>query len=125
MYYDKRKATKDVLEAYRRPLRIKGTSNAVYQTLRDARREKPVDSSHIKQPALILWASYERILPAQTLSRLRKRFPHAEVVTIDRAGHLLLEEQPETSNAAIRRFLTVKPTNATQREAVDIGQPAS
>jgi len=105
MFYDKRKATKEVLEAYRRPMRIKGTGNAVYQTLRDGRREKPVDSGGIKQPVLILWASHERILPGRTLSRLRKRLAHAEVVTIDRAGHLLLEEQPEETNRAVRSFL--------------------
>lgn len=125
MFYDKRKATKEVLEAYRRPLRIKGTGNAVYELLRDARREKPVGGTKIKQPVLILWASHERILPGRTLSRLRKRFPHAEIVTIERAGHLLLEEQPEASHAAIRRFLIGRPTVPAEREAVDIGQPAS
>jgi pimeloyl-ACP methyl ester carboxylesterase len=124
-FYDPRKATKEVYEGYRRPLRIKGTGNSVYQTIRDGQREKAVDTSRIKQPVLILWASHERILPRWTLSRLRKRFPRAEVVTIDRAGHLVLEEQPEASNTAIRRFLTGETTTATEREAVDIGQPAS
>jgi pimeloyl-ACP methyl ester carboxylesterase len=115
-FYDRRKATKEALDGYRRPLRIKGTGDAVYQTLRDGQREKAVDTSGIKQPVLILWASHERILPRWTLSRLRKRFPRAEVVTIDRAGHLLLEEQPEVANAAIRRFLTGAPPT---RETVD------
>ena len=109
-FYDPRNATEQALEAYRRPLRIKGTGDAVYQTIRDGQREKPVDTSGVTQPVLILWASHERILPRFTLSRLRKRFPLAEVVTIDRAGHLLFEEQPEASNAAIRRFLTGAPT---------------
>ena len=109
-FYDPRKATKEALEAYRRPLRTKGTGDAIYQLLRDGQREKRVDHSRITQPVLILWASHERILPRWVLSRLRKHFPRAEVVTIDRAGHLLLEEQPEASNAAIRRFLTGAPT---------------
>jgi pimeloyl-ACP methyl ester carboxylesterase len=108
-FYDPRKATKESLETYRRPLRIKGTGDAVYQTLRDGRREKPVESSRIQQPILILWASHERILPRWVLGRLLKRFPRAELVTIGRAGHLLLEEQPEASEAAIRRFLTGAP----------------
>ena len=94
-FYDPRKATKEVYDGYRRPLRIKGTGNSVYQTIRDGQREKAVDTSGVTKPVLILWASHERILPRFTLSRLRKRFPRAEVVTIDRAGHLLLEEQPE------------------------------
>ena len=118
-FYDPRKATKDVLEAYRRPLRIKGTGHAVYQTLRDMRREKAVDSSRIVAPVVILWASHERILPRWVLSRLRKRFRRAEVITIERAGHLLLEEQPETSNAAIRSFLT------GAREGVDVSLAAA
>jgi pimeloyl-ACP methyl ester carboxylesterase len=112
-FYDPRKATKEALEAYRRPLRIKGTGDAVYQLLRDGQREKRVDHSRIKQPVLILWASHERILPRWVLGRLRKHFPRAEVITVDRAGHLLLEEQPEASNATIRRFFT------GSRESVD------
>jgi pimeloyl-ACP methyl ester carboxylesterase len=120
-FYDPRKATKEVYDGYRRPLRIKGTGDSVYQTIRDGQREKAVDTGGVKQPLLILWASHERILPRFTLSRLRKRFAHADVRTIDRAGHLLLEEQPEASNAAIRRFLT----GSVAREIVDVGQPAT
>jgi pimeloyl-ACP methyl ester carboxylesterase len=118
-FYDPRKATKEILEAYRRPLRIKGTGQAVYQTLRDMRREKAVDTSRIVAPVLILWASHERILPRWVLSRLRKRFPSAKVETIDRSGHLLLEEQPEASNSAIRRFLSgaLEPEAATELQA--------
>lgn len=117
MFYDERKATKEVLEAYRKPLRIKGSGDAVYQLLRDGRREKAVDSKRITAPVLILWASTERILPRWTLTRLRKRFPRAEVVTVEHAGHLLLEEQPEASNGAIRRFVTGPPSG---RESIDI-----
>jgi len=124
-FYDPRKATKEALEAYRRPLRIKGTGDAIYQLLRDGQREKRVDHGRIKQPVLILWASHERILPRWVLSRLRKQFPRAEVITIDRAGHLLLEEQPEASNGAIRRSLTGRADVPVGELTVDIGQPAS
>jgi pimeloyl-ACP methyl ester carboxylesterase len=117
-FYDPSKATREVYEGYRRPLRIKGTGDTIYQTLRDGRREKPVNTSGIQQPVLILWASHERILPRWTLNRLRKRFPRAEVVTIDRAGHLLLEEHPEASNSVMRAFLTGAPTPRVEREAV-------
>jgi pimeloyl-ACP methyl ester carboxylesterase len=120
-FYDPRKATKEVYDGYRRPLRIKGTGDSVYQTIRDGQREKPVDTSGVTHPVLILWASHERILPRFTLSRLRKRFPRAEVQTIDRAGHLLLEEQPEAANAAIRRLLTGAQTAPA---TVDVGEAA-
>jgi pimeloyl-ACP methyl ester carboxylesterase len=122
-FYNPRKATKEIYDGYRGPLRIKGTGDSVYQTIRDGQREKRVDTTGITQPVLILWASHERILPRFTLSRLQKRFPRAEVQTIDRAGHLLLEEQPEAANTAIRRFLTGAPTapatvDEVMREAV-------
>ncbi len=109
MFYDSTLATEETLDAYRAPARIRGTAHAVYQLLRDSRREKAVDSSRIRQPVLVLWASHERILPRWTLGRLRKRFPRAEVVSIGRAGHVLLEERPQESLAAIRPFLRASP----------------
>jgi pimeloyl-ACP methyl ester carboxylesterase len=33
------------------------------------------------------------------------RLPQAEVVTIPRTGHMLLEENPTAANEALRRFL--------------------
>jgi pimeloyl-ACP methyl ester carboxylesterase len=58
-------------------------------------------------PVLILWAEKERVLPFpdRLLKWLRKRLPDAEVVSVPRTGHMLLEESPEAANAAIRRFL--------------------
>jgi pimeloyl-ACP methyl ester carboxylesterase len=117
-FYDRRNATKEALEAYRRPLRIKGTGHAVYQLLRDARRERAVEFARITAPVLILWASAERLLPRWTLRRLRSRFPRAEVVTIERAGHLLLEEQAEACIAAVRQFLSARTVDIAVPEVV-------
>jgi pimeloyl-ACP methyl ester carboxylesterase len=50
---------------------------------------------------------------AQTL---RSRIPHARLVVIDRAAHLLLEERPEACVDAIRGFL---------RESLKPAQPAA
>ena len=129
MFYDPRHATKEVLQAYRAPARIRGSADAAFNVVRHARRDKTVDYKRISQPILILWASHDRIVPRWVLGRLRKRFPRAEVIDIDRAGHLLLEEQPEACNAAIRRFLTAPPSaprvSATDAPPVDIGRLAS
>jgi pimeloyl-ACP methyl ester carboxylesterase len=71
------------------------------------RRDRPIDYKRITLPALILWAEKERIIPFPGfgLRWLRKKLPGAEVVTVPRAGHLLLEERPAACTAAIRRFL--------------------
>ena len=129
MFYDPRHATREVLQAYRAPARIRGSADAAFNVVRHARRDKTVDYKRITQQVLILWASYDRIVPRWVLGRLRKHFPRAEVIEIERAGHLLLEEQPSACNEAIRSFLTERKRDdaATQDlpRAVDIGRPAS
>ena len=123
MFYDPRNATNEVLGAYRAPARIRGSRDATYQVVRDFRRDKAVPFERIAAPVLILWAARERIVPRWGLRRLRKHFPRADVITIERAGHLLLEEQPENCNDAIRHFLTGK--QAPSPETVDIGRTRS
>jgi pimeloyl-ACP methyl ester carboxylesterase len=105
MFYDRQLATADVLDAYRAPSRIRGSSDISYAVMRDVRRDKTVDFKRIKQAVLILWASHDRIVPRWVLGRLRRRLPEAEVVKVVRAGHLLLEERPDECSASIRRFL--------------------
>lgn len=104
-FYDPRRATDDVYEGYRLPGRIRGTMDGLYEILRDVRKDRPVEHRRIGQPVLILWAERERVLPGWALRRLRERLPQAEVVTIPRAGHLLLEERAAECNAAILRIL--------------------
>ncbi len=133
--YDPSIVTDEMRQAYRRPMTIKGSMNGLNQMLRDARRDTPIDYAGITQPTLLLWGSHERVLPSWMLPRLRARLPHAELVTVDQAGHLLLEERPEECNAAIRRFLAggleaaaregkAAPAGAV-RSGVDSGQSTS
>lgn len=105
LFYDPSKLTPDIIEAYRRPLMIKGTMQAFYQMIRDFRKDKTVDYKKITQPVLIIWAAGDKILPRFTLARLKKRLPSAQVVTVERAGHLLMEERPEAVIPLLQRFL--------------------
>ncbi len=122
MFYNPQNATKEALDAYRAPARIRGSRDATYRVIRDFRRDKRVPFERITAPVLILWAARDRIVPRWGLARLRKRFPRAAVVTIERTGHLLLEEQPEQCNAAIRRFLAGDKVASAVSEGVDIAQ---
>jgi pimeloyl-ACP methyl ester carboxylesterase len=96
-----------IIAEYERPGRIYGSLNTVWQMWADVRKEPKLDVARITMPVLILWASKERILPfpGRLLGWLRKRYPSAEIVTIPRTGHMLLEENPVAANAALRRFL--------------------
>lgn len=105
LFYDPSLATDEVREAYLAPARIRGHLDGLYRVIEQMRRDRPIASQDIRAPVLILWPEAERILPARSLRRLRKRFPRAPVIIIERAGHLLLGERPEECLAAIREFL--------------------
>lgn len=110
--YDPAHLTPEMREGYLAPARIKGSMNGLYQILRDGRKDKKIDYSKISQPTLVLWAAGERIVPKIALSRIRKHLPHAEVVIVADAGHLLLEEQPQACITAILTFFAA-PAPAT------------
>ena len=129
MFYDRSKVDLEAIrQAYSKPLRIYGTGNTIWEMWADTRKDKHIAYAAITAPVLILWAERERIIPLASvaLNRLRKHFPKAEVVRIPRTGHLLLEENPEDSNAAIRRFLGSPADTAppVEPEAHPVAQPA-
>jgi pimeloyl-ACP methyl ester carboxylesterase len=120
--YDPDFITPEVREGYLAPKRVKGSMNALYQILRDGRKDRRIDYSKINQPTLVLWAAGERIVPKIALNRIREHLPQAEVVTIQDAGHLLLEEQPEACLTAIREFLAAPAPEALERETVTVDE---
>jgi pimeloyl-ACP methyl ester carboxylesterase len=97
--------TAELRDAYLAPARIKGSMEGLARMMEDTRHDEPVAYERVTQPALILWASKERVLPPRMLDELRRCVPHARVEIVEEAGHLLLEERPEVCNALIREFL--------------------
>lgn len=110
-FYDVTKLTEEVREGYRGPKRVVGFNDGIYRLMRDMRHDSPIDYGRITHPVLIIWARAER-LPKLILKRLQKRLPHAELVYVEKAGHMLLEEQPESCNRIILRFLAGSDTSA-------------
>jgi pimeloyl-ACP methyl ester carboxylesterase len=127
-FYDVTKATDEIRQNYRRPFRIRGSYDAIMSVVRDTANDPPIQFDKITAPVLLLFARAERIVPGWMRRRLEQKFPSAQVVTIDRAGHLLLEEQPEECNAVIRSFLPVgdSAVSATaETQAVDVSALSS
>lgn len=108
LFYDKGAVDFEAIMAeYEKPGRIHGSLDTVWQMWPDVRRQPKLEHAKITMPVLILWGEKERILPfsRRVFRWLQKRLPEAEVVTIPRTGHMLLEENPEAANAAIRAFI--------------------
>jgi pimeloyl-ACP methyl ester carboxylesterase len=112
-FYDVTKATDEIRQNYRAPFRIRGSYDSLMKVIQDTKYDRPVETDKITAPVLLVFARAERIVPGWMQRRLRERFPAAEVATIDRAGHLLLEEQPEDCTAVLRGFLPVGDSAVT------------
>jgi pimeloyl-ACP methyl ester carboxylesterase len=108
LFYDRNRPDLEEIRAeYLKPARIYGTTRTFWEMWDGIRHDEQIDFSRIRQPVLILWAEKERILPlpGRALRWLQAQFPQAVTEHIPASGHMLLEEQPEIVNKAVRRFL--------------------
>ncbi|MEV0601991.1 alpha/beta hydrolase [Streptomyces sp. NPDC050315] len=59
----------------------------------------------ITAPTLVIGGGADSHIPQEHLARMTELIPHAELVTIDGAGHLVHEERPREFLEAVRGFL--------------------
>lgn len=66
-----------------------------------------IDSDVVKLPVstLILWGRYDRFLPVTSAQRICGQMPNCRFQYIERAGHFVLDEQPDEIADHIRRFI--------------------
>ncbi len=58
----------------------------------------------IRVPTLVLWGAQDRLIAPSYAELIAKRVRNAQVVSIERCGHLLMAEQPEAAAKEIQRF---------------------
>lgn len=61
-----------------------------------------------QSPALIVWASQDRVMPPEHGRRLAGLLPQAELVEVDDSYTLIPLDQPERLSALVREFTTVR-----------------
>jgi pimeloyl-ACP methyl ester carboxylesterase len=94
--------------------RIYHTAGARYALLASARNiylEAPFGRggfyrrlADLGPPALFVWGSHDRLVPAAFSRHVRKCLPHAEQVILDRCGHVPQVERPEETNELLLAF---------------------
>jgi pimeloyl-ACP methyl ester carboxylesterase len=104
-FHDPSLLTEELRDAYLRPIRIRGTLDGILRSGREAAGDPAIDRSRITMPVLLLYGAHDRVVPLKTAQQLRTLMPGARLVVIDRAAHLLLEEQPGACARAIEDFL--------------------
>lgn len=63
------------------------------------------DLGHLTLPALVICGAEDRVTPVDSSRDLHARIRGSELVIVEGAGHMVMLEQPRSTNAAIRRFL--------------------
>jgi pimeloyl-ACP methyl ester carboxylesterase len=110
-YHDRKKPTKEQVEAYAMPLATWGGRHALLQT---ARQCIPPDADNliaklntIKVPTLILWGREDRIIPLKVGELLHQLIPNSSLEIIEQCGHIPQEEKPDETIALISKFLSI------------------
>lgn len=107
--------TDEMVDRYWELLRFPGNRRATAIRADIAREDPEADRlGEIAQPTLIIWGAEDQLIYATAAQTFDERMQNAGVVILDGVGHLPMEEAPEATANAIRRFL-----EARQPEAVD------
>lgn len=103
--HDPAHLTPEVVEGYFRPSRMKGHLRGLGLLFAHHGRDELLEPERISQPTLILWGEHDRWLPPERGQDLARRIPGARLLPVRSAGHMPLEEQPESCNRAVLEFL--------------------
>ena len=105
--YDPAFVTPEVVEGYSRPRRLRGSTSSLLKLFGDIGRDRPLPPSAVPTRTLLLWGEADPVVPLREAHRMHAQMPDARLEVVPRAGHMVLEEQPEACDDAILRFLAV------------------
>lgn len=107
--YDAASVTREQIEGYAAPLRDARRRRAIE---RIARQIVPPGIETLERtwrtiqtPTLLLWGRHDPVVPLWVGERLAGEMPHAELVVLERCGHIVPEERPDESVARVIEFL--------------------
>lgn len=107
--------TPQMVDRYWELLRYPGNRRAMGFGMLANREPQVADRlEEIEEPTLIIWGKLDQLIHATAAETFKESIPQAEVLIFDGVGHLPMEEAPDQTANAIRRFL-----EAQQPEAVD------
>jgi pimeloyl-ACP methyl ester carboxylesterase len=109
-YYDRKKITKEQVNAYAVPLANRGGRHALLHTVRQCipanADELIAQIATIKVPTIILWGREDKVIPLKVGQLLHKLLPNSTLEVIEHCGHIPQEEKPDETISLISRFLT-------------------
>jgi pimeloyl-ACP methyl ester carboxylesterase len=109
-FHDDSLVTRELVDAYRSRLLLRGPAGA-YRSLTAPipRVRLAVDLAAIARPALVVWGEEDALIPARAGRRAAERLPDARFVALPACGHIPMEECPEAFLEAALAFLAGLP----------------
>ena len=107
-FFDSRKITPAMIEAYAAALFRPGGRNALLQTARqliDTDASIAPDLAAITAPGLIIWGVNDTIVPPKVADDIHQLLRHSTVHLLAECGHCPNEEQPAATLILIQNFL--------------------
>lgn len=108
-YLDKKRITKEQIEAYVAPLLQPGGKYALRETAKQIVPKDIAEFSkryaHISVPTLILWGRTDRVVPLANGERLARAIPNSTLIVFDNVGHIPHEEMPDVVRQPLADFL--------------------
>lgn len=108
-YYDRKKATREQVEAYGSPIASPGGRHALLQTARQCippnADELIAKLNTVTVPTFILWGREDKVIPLKVGELLHQAIPNSTLEIIEQCGHIPQEEKPDETIARISKFL--------------------
>ncbi|HEV7350660.1 alpha/beta hydrolase [Telluribacter sp.] len=106
LYADTTKVTDSLVTLYYDMTRREGNREALTERMESIGEDGPWNQlPSIKTPTLLIWGKQDRLIPLEYGQRFDKDLPNSTLVVIPNAGHMPMEETPEQSVKAARRFI--------------------
>lgn len=98
--------TPEMVDRYWELLRFPGNRRATGIRNRTDREEAYADRlGEISAPSLVLWGEKDSLIPRSAADTFAERLPNVTKVILTGVGHIPMEESPDATASAIRRFL--------------------
>jgi pimeloyl-ACP methyl ester carboxylesterase len=117
-----------MVDEFRRIYHSAGARFAFLSSARNIYLEAPYGShgfyprlAELSRPALFIWGSHDRLVPAAFSRHVRRWLPGAEQITLQSCGHVPQVERPEETNELLMRFFARNEMSAADRLRSGVG----
>ncbi|ALC91650.1 hydrolase [Bacillus sp. FJAT-18017] len=96
VFFDQTLINDELIQEFGKPLAEKGFYQALIRLLRHREGDLlPQQLKEIKVPTLLIWGEEDRVVPVEVGKRLVRDLPDAQLITVEKTGHLITEERPD------------------------------